>query len=166
TACAPWSRCSTGSRGAKMLCSIFRPACQCSTSSKQNCSPGPAATCAARRRAPAPRRSLPRRPAGDRRRRRSRQAPDRKALTPPPKVFILTAAARIASGPAAVVAPVVLGGGRPQAAADVLHVRYDQAHGLGGVQAVEQLRVVLERLHVDTELRLQPPAPPPRGGRP
>ena len=71
--------------------------------------------------------------------------------------------ARFARRPA-VVAPVVLGGERPQTAADVLHVRHDQAHGLAGVQAEGELAVVLDRLRVDLELRLEPRARRLAGG--
>src|SRR5207248_7336356 len=65
----------------------------------------------------------------------------------------------------AVVTPVVLGGERPQTTADVLHIRHHQAHGLAGMQAEGELAVVIDRLRVDPELRLETRARRLAGGR-
>src|SRR6516165_2883700 len=78
----------------------------------------------------------------------SREPLSRDGFTAAPKGFVWPGLPKETLSRPAVVATVVLGGERSQAPADLLHVRNQQAHHLGGVQTQAVLGVVLERVHV------------------
>src|SRR4029077_19362315 len=75
---------------------------------------------------------------------------------PPPRRSNARPKSADASGGPAVVAPAELRGERGQAAADFLHLRHDEPHGLGGVQT--EATLLLQGLRVHGEFGLQPRA--------